>query len=668
MREPREPRLTRPTQQQGSGREPAFGRAPARPGRQEPGLFDLFPGRNDPQPGWDEGGYDAPQPLQPDPYADPVPASARGAAPRGPAVPPNPYGAEPGFTSGFGSTGFDNGDDYPDPFGRDARSFPQQGPSPQVAYAAPPRPPVSGAAAAGGMGPVSAVDPHDPFHIGVQQGAAAPAGWNDPEWDTPAPSAFPGRTAPAEPGLRREPMMVPPEPQPRRGQADMPPEPVFSSAPQGYGSGYDDGYDTQDQDPWMTPAPAAPQPAGRSPELDRYAIDPDGEGFFAEAPRRDQPRDLARDPVRASSLREPQMRDPQMRDTPPRRDPPPRREPVAEPEEAKGGMLSGLRLKSIQPRAPRMASPFPITGLPENPQRRSKTMLWAAVAAGVLLVGVAGWTLMSNRNGADGKLGAPTIMADPSPFKVRPADPGGMQVANQDKMVYERISPDEAQQPGVEKLLPEPTAPRAPEVTEPQRPTQAVIPAGPQAMETASSPPVVPPQPQVAAAPASTGGAVSVGQVGAPPMVASPPAPVSSGPAPSFNAPQPAAVETAPRGPAVLGPAVTGPAIAPAQPQAAPITPPVPAVPAARTAATGSFSVQLAALRDEVSVRKQWDGLKAKYPDLLGPYSMGIEKADLGEKGVFYRLRATGLPTEESARTLCTELAKQKVGCLFVGK
>jgi len=78
--------------------------------------------------------------------------------------------------------------------------------------------------------------------------------------------------------------------------------------------------------------------------------------------------------------------------------------------------------------------------------------------------------------------------------------------------------------------------------------------------------------------------------------------------------------------------------------------------------------VQFAALRDDASARKMWDDLKSKHADLLGPLSPVIQKADLGSKGIFYRVRATGLPTDKAARALCDELSKRKVGCLFVGQ
>lgn len=56
----------------------------------------------------------------------------------------------------------------------------------------------------------------------------------------------------------------------------------------------------------------------------------------------------------------------------------------------------------------------------------------------------------------------PFITADPTPFKIKPENPGGMVIPHQDKLVYDRIAPDN-QQP-VEHLLPAPEQPIAPTI------------------------------------------------------------------------------------------------------------------------------------------------------------------------------------------------------------
>jgi len=73
----------------------------------------------------------------------------------------------------------------------------------------------------------------------------------------------------------------------------------------------------------------------------------------------------------------------------------------------------------------------------------------------------------------------------------------------------------------------------------------------------------------------------------------------------------------------------------------------------------------LASIRSEDAVRAEWGRLKGKYPDMLGGLDLTVARADLGAKGIFYRLRAGPL-SESAAKKLCADLAKNKVGCLVV--
>jgi hypothetical protein len=43
-----------------------------------------------------------------------------------------------------------------------------------------------------------------------------------------------------------------------------------------------------------------------------------------------------------------------------------------------------------------------------------------------------------------------------------------------------------------------------------------------------------------------------------------------------------------------------------------------------------------------------------------------FQRADLGSKGVFFRLRAGPLASESAAKKICAELTKRKVGCLVI--
>ena len=52
--------------------------------------------------------------------------------------------------------------------------------------------------------------------------------------------------------------------------------------------------------------------------------------------------------------------------------------------------------------------------------------------------------------------------------------------------------------------------------------------------------------------------------------------------------------------------------------------------------------------------------------DLLGDLGAAVRRADLGAKGVFYRVRVGPLPARKEARTLCASLSERKVPCFVV--
>lgn len=96
----------------------------------------------------------------------------------------------------------------------------------------------------------------------------------------------------------------------------------------------------------------------------------------------------------------------------------------------------------------------------------------------------------------------------------------------------------------------------------------------------------------------------------------------------------------------------------------APVTPakPVPEpVAVATPAGTGGYVVQLAAFRDEPSARAAFAKLQSKFP-ALKPLGADIQRADLGAKGVYYRLRA-GFLSKADATTLCDGLAAKGQAC-----
>ncbi len=80
--------------------------------------------------------------------------------------------------------------------------------------------------------------------------------------------------------------------------------------------------------------------------------------------------------------------------------------------------------------------------------------------------------------------------------------------------------------------------------------------------------------------------------------------------------------------------------------------------------AAGNYRVQLASLKSQADANKAWRRLSAKYPDILGPLSLHLEKADLGAKGIYYRVQAGPFTEKAAARDICAKLKAKKQQCL----
>src|SRR5579884_1253672 len=209
-------------------------------------------------------------------------------------------------------------------------------------------------------------------------------------------------------------------------------------------------------------------------------------------------------------------------------------------------------------------------------------LVMAAFAGGVWFAHVSG-----GRRGGDGSGDIPLLRADPHPFKVKPAAPGGMVIPDQNMLVYgERHDT-------VEHLLPPPEAPM--------------------------------PRP-------------------APP----PPAPPRAAPAPQAPAAAPAAV------PATAPP----PAPAAAMPAAA-------AKPAAATAQGGGVRLQLGAVRSPQEARREWQRLKHDNADLLGDVAGFAVRADLGAKGIYYRIETAPFADPAAAARVCAALKRRGSECIL---
>jgi cell division septation protein DedD len=264
----------------------------------------------------------------------------------------------------------------------------------------------------------------------------------------------------------------------------------------------------------------------------------------------------------------------------------------------------------------------------------------AAVGAGV----VWGVSRAVNRS-------VPTIEADARPIRVKPEDPGGMRVANQDERIFEsaRRSPGGVAA-GTARLTPEA-----------ERPDLAGLRQAASRAQQAQAQAQAQAQSQAQPAPASASASLPAVQPDAapvrPPLVnpsLSPPA--GRGAATPAQQPSP--------------PAAANQAQQQAQQQQAQAaqTPPIspPPMPANAPARGGRFVVQLGAVASEEAAQGEWARLQARIPELAGRQPV-ITRVDRGDLPPMWRIRTGGLPDTRAAAALCTAAKAKGAPCAVIG-
>jgi cell division protein FtsN len=88
---------------------------------------------------------------------------------------------------------------------------------------------------------------------------------------------------------------------------------------------------------------------------------------------------------------------------------------------------------------------------------------------------------------------------------------------------------------------------------------------------------------------------------------------------------------------------------------------------AAAAAAHGAYILQIGAYKSEADAGQAWKTYKARHAALLAGYGPNIQRADLGAKGVWYRLRIAGFASKDAAIAVCGRL-KADGGSCFLGR
>lgn len=226
------------------------------------------------------------------------------------------------------------------------------------------------------------------------------------------------------------------------------------------------------------------------------------------------------------------------------------------------------------------------------------------------------------------------VEADKEPVKEQPLDPGGMKFPHQDKTVYETITNSPQKTPAVERVLPAPESPA--EMSE--EPTIA------QKQET---PAPEKPREVVNAAKAAPVGDVSVAEVS--PSAGGNAKPAEA-PVESVTLSKPETVETQKAERKQDKPV-----------QVASLSKPEKAAPVSAASASGSGVAQLGAFKSEAEANGEWDKMQKKFSMLSGKKPT-IAKAEVKDKGTFYRLRVAGV----DSKALCAQLSAKGQACMPV--
>jgi hypothetical protein len=254
--------------------------------------------------------------------------------------------------------------------------------------------------------------------------------------------------------------------------------------------------------------------------------------------------------------------------------------------------------------------------------------IFAGAIGGSLLLLVGVWSFTGHRHS-----GVPVIEADPRPLRVKPANPGGLQVEGANDPILS------GEQDSKEAMAPPPETP------------------APQALKAQEQAAATPPP---EAAPATI--APKIAAPAAPPAAAAPPPPVEKS-APALRAPR---IAAAPMTEPAPTPRPQRPSLAARQETLPPARPAAIAAPQAAAtgarAAAGPAVVQLAALDSEERARQEWERVSHRYGELLAGHAPSISRVEHAGK-TFWRLRTGGFADAAQATMFCERVKAKGGGC-----
>ena len=243
--------------------------------------------------------------------------------------------------------------------------------------------------------------------------------------------------------------------------------------------------------------------------------------------------------------------------------------------------------------------------------------------AGIVLAGIVGWFVLAPQYEQTHKE-VPVIQRPQTAVKIKPENPGGMDIPNQDKDVYNIVEKKVVDNTVVENLLPEPEKPKLPDIV----PEEVEVDANAKNLDEIVDEVVETETPKVAESKVENEVPEKPADILKPKKEEAPKEEIKK----EVNK----VVEE--------------------------VKEPVKAV--EKEAPKGAWQIQLIASKNKDTIEKTWNNLAAKYA-LLKTYSHEIQSDNLGAQGMIYKLRAGSFATKEQAQAACATLkAKGLTDCI----
>ncbi|MBE2192353.1 MAG: SPOR domain-containing protein [Alphaproteobacteria bacterium] len=250
-------------------------------------------------------------------------------------------------------------------------------------------------------------------------------------------------------------------------------------------------------------------------------------------------------------------------------------------------------------------------GTTPMPPSMARLLLMVAGLAVVATIAAVTWATWPGDKSRVDEDTLPIMRVDPTVYKIKPEDPGGMMVPNKDSTIFESLG-EERSEKTVENLLDESEVPMKKEdifsTEQSSEPEEEVV----SSYEVVESKPEIKPEVKQ-----------EVKQE---------------------VKPEPVKVEK----------------VEPEKVEEKPIVSKI--EPMKMT--TGKSYVQFAAVKSDADAKAKWSKLQSQYPELK-TLSLHVQRADLGSKGIFYRVQS-GPMSLEQAQDVCTKIKAAKGDCLVI--